>query len=107
MAHHREIVRDEEVSETEPFLQVFEQVDHLPLDRNIERRYRFVADNQFRLERKRARDADALALPARQLVRIALGHVGDTNPLASAIRRRVHCALSSPARCHRPSTARR
>ena len=35
-----------------------------------------------RLERERARDADALALPAGELVRIALRHVGEQADLA-------------------------
>ena len=34
----------------------------------------FVADDEGRLHRERARDADALALAAGELVRIALGH---------------------------------
>ena len=34
----------------------------------------FVADDELGLHRERARDADALALSAGQLVRIALGH---------------------------------
>src|SRR5690606_17701246 len=73
MAHHRKIVRYEEVGEAEPFAQVLEQVDDLRLDRDVERRDRLVADDELRLERERARDADALPLPARHLVRIAIG----------------------------------
>src|SRR5262245_17768578 len=74
VAHHREVVRDEQVRELKPFLQVLEQVDDLALDRDVERRHRLVADDEARLERERARDADALALPARKLVRISLRH---------------------------------
>ena len=57
------------------FLQLLEQVDDLRLDRHVQRRHRLVADDELRLERERARDADPLALAARELVRIALGHV--------------------------------
>ncbi len=77
VAHHREIVGDEQVAELEPRLQVLEQIHDLPLDRDVERRHRLVADDEARLERKRARDADALALAARELVRIAIRHVGE------------------------------
>src|SRR5206468_7834808 len=69
--HHREIVCDEDVGEAELALQVLQQVDHLRLDRDIERRYRLVAHDEARLDRERPRDADALALAARELVRIA------------------------------------
>ena len=54
-----------------PGLQVLEQVDDLRLDRDVERGDRLVADDELRLDRKRARDADALALAAGELVRIA------------------------------------
>ena len=69
--HHREVVRDEQVREPEASLQVLQQVDDLRLDRDIERRYRLVADDEPRLHRDRARDADALALPAGEFVRVA------------------------------------
>ncbi len=45
-------------------LQILEQVDHLTLDRHVERRYGLVADDHARLHRERSRDADALALAA-------------------------------------------
>ena len=54
----------------------FEQIDDLALDRNVERGNRLVADDELRLDRKRARDADALALAAGELMRIAIGHFG-------------------------------
>ena len=60
----------------------FQQVDDLALDRDVERGDRLVADDEARLERERARDADALALPARELVRIAFRHVGKQADLA-------------------------
>ena len=85
VAHDREIVRDEQVAELQPFLQVLEQVDDLALDRDVERGDRLVADNKSRLERKRARDPDTLTLPARELVRIALGHVGEETDLAEEL----------------------
>ena len=49
-----------------------QQVDDLRLDRHVERGHRLVADDQLRLARERPGDADALALAAGELVRIAV-----------------------------------
>ena len=67
-------MRDEQVGQLELVLQVHQQVDDLRLDRHIQRRYRFIADDQFRTQRQRAGDADALPLAAGELVR-ERGHV--------------------------------
>ena len=53
-------------------LEVAQQVEDLRLDRHVERGDRLVRDDHLRLERERARDPDALALPARELVRVAV-----------------------------------
>ena len=73
---HRQVVRDEDVGQAELLLQVFEQVDHLRLDRHVERGHRLVADDELGAHRQRARDADALALAAGELVRVAPHVVG-------------------------------
>ena len=52
--------------------QIHQELQHLGLDRDVERAHRLVADDQFRLDRKRARDADALALTAGELVGVAV-----------------------------------
>ena len=72
MGHHGKVMRDEEVGEAVAALQVDQEVDHLGLDRHVERRYRLVAHDQARLERQRARDADALPLAAGELMRIVV-----------------------------------
>src|SRR6187402_230068 len=74
VAHHREIVRDEQIGELEALLQLDQQVDDLRLDVHVERGDRLVGDDEFRLERERARNRDALALPAGKLVRVADRH---------------------------------
>jgi hypothetical protein len=74
--HHREVVRDQQVGEAEADLQVAEQVHHLRLDGDVERADRLVAHQQLRPHRQRAGDADALALAAGELVRVALGVEG-------------------------------
>ena len=76
MGDDGEIVGDEQIRETVLALQVDQQIDHLRLDRDVERRYRLVAHDQARPERQRACDADALPLSAGELMRIVLHLVG-------------------------------
>jgi hypothetical protein len=57
-----EVVRDEDIREPELVLDVFEQVDDLCLDRDVEGRDRLVGDDQLRLQRQGAGNSDALAL---------------------------------------------
>ncbi|MOA48216.1 hypothetical protein D3C78_1709310 [compost metagenome] len=57
-------------------LEIHEQVDHLCLDRHVERGDGLVGDDQARVERERAGDADALALAAGKSVRITLEMLG-------------------------------
>jgi hypothetical protein len=67
MPHHPEVMRDEDVRETELVLKVREEVEYLRLDRDIERRHGLVGDDHLRLQGEGAGDADPLALPAREL----------------------------------------
>ena len=69
---HGKIVRNENVGQAEPPLQVAQQIEDLRADRDIERRDRLVADDELRLDRERAGDRDALALAAGKFVRITL-----------------------------------
>ena len=91
-----------------------EQIDDLRLDRDVERRDRLVADDQLRLAGQRAGDADALALAAGELVRIARRHAraagrpcaAEPPPGLAARRRRPgRAARSARRRCRRPSSA--
>ena len=70
--HDVQVVRDEDVGQAEVALQVLEQVQDLRLHGDVERRDRLVADDQLRVDRERAGDADALALAAGELVREAV-----------------------------------
>ena len=76
MAHHREIVGDEEVGQPEIGLQILEHVDDLRLHRNVEGRDRLVANHQIGFKRNGAGNADALALSAREFMGEALRRVG-------------------------------
>ncbi len=51
------------------------QSQHIELAHHVERRGRFVGHDQRRIGDEGHRDQHALALPARQLVRIAVQHV--------------------------------
>ena len=67
---------DEDERQPELALQLAQQVEDLRLDRHVERGDRLVGDDQLRLQRERARDADALALAAGELVRVAVVVLG-------------------------------
>ena len=82
LAQHRDAVRDlgddAEVMRHEKHrhavapLQLHDQFQDLRLRRDVERGGRLVRDEQRRLQRERHRDADTLALAARELVRIGV-----------------------------------
>ena len=78
---------DEEVGQPVALLEILQQVEDLSLDRLVQRRHRFVAEDQFRMERQRAGDIDALALAAAELVRIVGGVVGVQTDLLKQIGR--------------------
>src|SRR5262245_31087487 len=76
MADDGEVVGDEEVREPEVLLKLLEQVDHLCLNRDVERRDRLVGDDEVGIDRERAGEPDPLALAARELVRVPSRGVG-------------------------------
>ena len=57
-------MRNEQVSESQFLLQVFQQVDDLGLYRHIQGGDGFVADNQLRAQDQGSRNADPLTLTA-------------------------------------------
>ena len=61
------------VGQTELFLQIFQQVDHLSLDGNIQRGNRLIADDQGRLKGQGAGNTNTLALTAGKFMRVAVG----------------------------------
>ena len=82
---HREVVRDEHIGEAEPRLQVLEQAQHLRLHRDVERRDRFVADEDLGFEDDGPSDADPLTLPTRELMRPPIGDLRGIEPDAGTI----------------------
>jgi hypothetical protein len=66
---------DEDKRNIEALLQIAEEIDDLRLDRQIQRRDRFVGNDQGWPEDDRASNADALSLTAGQLMREAFAEV--------------------------------
>ena len=89
MLDDAQIVRDKQVGQAEPFLQLEHQVQDLRLHRHVERRDRFVGDDQPRVERQRAGDADPLALAAAEGMRIAAQVFGPEADEPRAVRSRA------------------
>ena len=56
-------------------LEFLQQLEHRSLHRDIERARRLVSDQKLRVHGQRTRDADALLLTARQLVRVSVAVV--------------------------------
>ena len=67
---------DEDPRDAELLLQVVDQVQDLRLHGDVERGDRLVGHDQLGLDRERPRDADALALAAAQMARVAAGDRG-------------------------------
>ncbi len=72
---HREVVADEEIGEPPSLLERLHQIEDLALDRDVERRERLVGDDELGLDRERPGDGDALALPAGELMGIAVERI--------------------------------
>ena len=83
-------------------LEVVEQVDDLGLDGDVERRHRLVEQHQPRPHGERAGEADALALAARELVRVA---VQVLRPEADLLEQLAHALLRLLARARRGGAA--
>ena len=66
----------EQVRKPQSLLQILQLIDDLRLYRHIQRRYGLVAHYELGIGGKRARNAYALALTARKLMRISRDVVG-------------------------------
>ena len=101
LVDEREIVGDEQDGEPVAARKAGDDVEHLPLDGDVERGRRLVGDQEFRLVDERVGDHDALAHAARQLVRIgaqdllrlakadAMEQIDDVRPPVAALVRAV------------------
>ena len=87
---HRQVVRDEDRREVKLSPELAEKVDDRALREDVEGGRRLVEDDDARIEEQRHRDEDALAHPARELVRVgaqyAIGiEVHEVEELARAV----------------------
>ena len=73
---HGEVVGDEEQGGAVVAVQLAQQVEHLALAHHVERGRRLVGDHEVGAEHGGDGDHHALALPARELVRVAPGELG-------------------------------
>ena len=71
MRHYCEIMRNHHISQVMLGLQILQQIEDFGLHRNIQRRCWLIQQQGLRVWRKRTGNGDALALPARELMRIA------------------------------------
>ena len=70
--NHADVMGDEQVGQPQFSLQALQQFQYPGLYRDVQRAGGFVADQQFRPHGQRPGYADALPLPARELVRITV-----------------------------------
>ena len=70
--HDAQVVRDEDIGEAALLLQRHEKVEHLGPYGHVQGAHRLVADDQFGVHAERPGYADALPLPAGELVGIAV-----------------------------------
>src|SRR5688572_21417439 len=70
MLDHPQVMRDKQVGQMHLLLQLLQEIDDLRLNRNVQRRYRFIADDKLGTDTERAGDADTLALTAAELMRV-------------------------------------
>ena len=73
VAHHQQVVGDEEVGQAQLLLEVVKHVDDLRLNGHVQRGDGLVADDELGIDRQCAGDADALALATGKLVGVAGG----------------------------------
>jgi hypothetical protein len=85
LAHHREIVADEDERQPKPLPKIGQQIQYLRLDRQIQRRNGFVGNQKFWAQRQGPGDGDALFLAPGKLVGI----------MEARIRRQTHFRQAS------------
>jgi hypothetical protein len=72
---HREVVGDKQVRHAEFVLEVFQQIEDLRLDRDVEGAHRFVGDYQIRLRCDSPGDTDSLPLAPGKFMGISAGEL--------------------------------
>src|SRR3990172_8514786 len=75
MLYDRKVMSDEQIRQPEFHLQILQNIQYLRLYGYIQRRDWLVTDNKPRAKSQGARNANALALPAGELMRVTAGMV--------------------------------
>jgi oligopeptide/dipeptide ABC transporter ATP-binding protein len=101
-----EVVGDDEVGESEPILQLLEQVDDLGLDRHVERRRRLVGDDQLGVQRDGAGDAELYARPLHPYTIALLSAIPIPDPEVEDRRERVLLTGELPSAANPPPGCR-
>jgi hypothetical protein len=94
-------VSDEQIAKPELFLKIAEEVHDLRLNGNVESANRLVCHDEGRGDGQCARDADALALSAGELVRVAAHVLG---PQPNPVEQRRDTLLLLPIWCTRSAS---
>ena len=68
MLNRCQVVGDQDVGDPPLVLDIFQQIQYLGPDGNVQVRYRLVENDKGRFQRQRSGDADALPLPAAKFV---------------------------------------
>lgn len=76
VSDHGEIMGNEQVAQAKALLQLVQQIKHLGLHGDVQRRDRFVANQHLRIWGEGTCNGQTLALSARESGRIALCHLG-------------------------------
>ena len=94
MLDNRQVMRNEDIGQLVFFLQIHHQIQNLGLNGNIQRRHRFVANDELGIYSHRSCDADTLSAPAIQLVWIRVDKAaGKPNSVHELRYLFVHLAL--------------
>ncbi|MNL57108.1 hypothetical protein D3C87_1806460 [compost metagenome] len=72
MFNHFQIVGDEDVSQTQLLLKLHQKIDHLSLNRDVQRRDRLITHDQLGIHSQGAGNAHTLSLATREFMRIAI-----------------------------------
>jgi hypothetical protein len=73
--HHAQVVRDEQIAELKPLLQICEQIKNLRPYGDIEGRNRLIEHDELGPDQQSPSYGDTLPLPARKLMDVAIRSV--------------------------------
>ena len=75
MAHHAQVVGNEQIGQAQSFLQFLQQVHDLGLNGDVQRRDRLIADDELGVKSQGPGNTNALPLSTGELVRVAVDEI--------------------------------